>query len=73
MVDVGDGWLVIVGGFGGVWLVEVAGCRTTFFSSYFLSYAATTFKTFSALFIIFLDENMIIIMTLLGKIFGERK
>ena len=48
---------------------------TLFLSSYFLFYAAATFKTFSALFFsfFFLDENMIIIMTLLGKIFGKRK
>ena len=51
VVDVGDGWLVMVGGVDGVWLVEVTGMsHLFFFSSYFLFYAATTFKTFSALF-----------------------
>ena len=51
MVGVGDGRLVMVGGVGGIWLVEVTGMSdTTFFSSCFLFYAATTFKTFSALF-----------------------
>ena len=72
-MDVVDGWLVMVGGVGGVWMVEVTGMsHYLFFSSYFLFYAATTLKTFSALFFIFLDENMIIIMTLLGQIYGKR-
>ena len=73
VVGVGDRWLVMVGGVGDVLLVELGMSDTTFFSTYFLFYAATTFKTFSALFFIFLDENMIIVMTLLGKIFGKRK
>ena len=31
MVGVGEEWLVMVGGVGGVWLVEVTGCQATFF------------------------------------------
>ena len=54
VLGVGDGWLVMVGGVDGIWLVEVTVMSHYFFSSYFLSYAATTFKTFSALFFLYI-------------------
>ena len=70
-----DEWLVMVGGVGGVWLVEVSGMSHYFclrIFSFMLQLLSKHSQHFFFLFF-FLDENMIIIMTLLGKIFGKRK
>ena len=73
VVGVGDGWLVMVGGVGGVWLVEVTGMSYTTFCLHTFSFILQLLSKHSQHFFIFLDENMIMIMTLLGKIFGKRK
>ena len=74
MVGIGDGWLVMVGGVGGVCLVEVTGMSHYFFFLIIISFMLNYFQNIlSTFFFIFLDEDMIIIMTLLGKIFGKRK
>ena len=67
VVTVGDRWLAMVSGVGGIWLVKVRGMSHYFFFVFSLLCCNYFQNILSTFFFFFLDENMIIIMTLLGK------